>query len=195
MRGVWQARFPTRGRGGPVLVALAAFQACLAVDEVQTPNADVDLSSERGAGGGGGSSASGDSPAASGSCAEPGWALVRVGGRDQLIAWTAPVLTPSCSAAPHRLTALAPRLGSSVSLDVSSSTGQVVEATYSSTSSGADGELWGEYVAPIDIATVRFGTATSAEAQPFEFAGAVLGPFGPVSIAMSGCALIRPTRC
>jgi hypothetical protein len=171
-----------------VLILAPALQGCIAIDEVQTPNGDVDLSPEEGAGGSG-------SPPPPGACVEQGWTIVRVGDRDQLPAWTPPALAPSCSAAPHRLTALAPRLGSSLELEVSTSTGQVALATYSTTNTGADGEPWGEYVAPIDLGMVRFGAASSPELQPFEFAGTILGPFGPVSIAMAGCARVLPTRC
>jgi hypothetical protein len=70
-----------------------------------------------------------------------------------------------------------------------------VDATYSTTSIGADGETWGEYEALIDIEAVSFAAASSATEQPFEFSGTILGPFGPVSIAVSGCARVRPARC
>jgi hypothetical protein len=101
----------------------------------------------------------------------------------------------SCNAAPHRLTALAPRIGSSLSLEISTRTGQVVEATYSTTSTGADGEPWGEYVAPIEVQRLSLGVASSATEQPFELVGSILGPFGPVSISMIGCARVRSGPC
>lgn len=179
--------------GGLVLAALLG--GCVAIDELQTPAADIDLSPERGAAG----AASDAGPAASGSdgrdCASLGWAFVRVGGRDELPAWSAPVLTPSCGTAPHRLTALAPRLGSSLSLLVAASTGRVVEATYATTGIGADGEEWGDYEAWIDLGAASFGAVTTPGQQPFQLAGTIIGPFGPVPIEVSGCARVRATGC
>lgn len=165
---------------------------CIALDEVQTPYGDFDRSADMRAPGAGDAGVSSSDPSA---CGEQGWVFVRVGGRDQRPSWSAPDLAPSCGSAPHRLTALAPRIGSALRLGVSSSTGRVVDATYSSTSTGADGETWGEYEAPIDIESVRFAAASSATEQPFEFSGTILGPFGPVPIAVSGCARVRPARC
>jgi hypothetical protein len=166
----------------------AAIVGCLTVDEVQTPNADIMLSDEAATGSGG-------SPASSSSCSEQGWALVRIADRDQLPMWSAPVLAPSCSTAPHRLTALAPRTGNSLSLEISPRTGQVVEASYSTTSTGADGEPWGEYVAPVDVERLTLNAASSPAEQPFELAGIILGPFGPVPIRMIGCARVRLVPC
>lgn len=112
-----------------------------------------------------------------------------------MAAWSAPIFTLSCGAAPHRLTALAPRLGSALSLEVSSSTGRALDATYSTTGIGADGEPWGDYEALIDLGALSFGSLTAPEQQPFQFDGTILGPFGPVSIAVSGCARLRATGC
>jgi hypothetical protein len=168
---------------------------CVAIDEVQTPNGDLDFSPDgegsgaAGAGGQGGESSEGRD------CASLGWAFVHVGGRDELPSWSAPVLTVGCGAAPHRLTALAPRLGSSLSFMVAGSTGRVVEATYSTTGLGADGEDWGSYEAWIDLGAASFGVATTAGQQPFQLAGTILGPFGPVPIELSGCARVRATGC
>jgi hypothetical protein len=120
---------------------------------------------------------------------------VRVGGRDELPAWSAPVLTQSCGTAPHRLTALAPRLGSALSLLVAASTGRVVEATYATTGIGADGEEWGDYEAWIDLGTASFGAVTTPGQQPVQLAGTIVGPFGPVPIEVSGCARVRATGC
>lgn len=168
----------------------ALFMSCVALDEVQTPNADVDLSPEAGAAGQAGSGSTAESD-----CAAQGWAFVRIDGRDQLASWSAPVLAQSCGAAPHRLSAVAPRLGSAVLLDLSVNGGRVVEAIYSTTGVGGDGEEWGSYDAVIDVESVSFGVATVPAQQPFELAGTILGPFGPVSIAMSGCARLRPSSC
>jgi hypothetical protein len=169
---------------------------CVAIDEVQTPNGDIDLSPEEaaaGAGGQAGSSSNGSD------CAALGWAFVHVGGRDELAAWSAPTLTLSCGAAPHRLSALAPRLGSALSLAVGANTGRVIEATYSTTGVGADGEEWGDYDALIDLGAATFGAAIPAagipEQQPFQFEGSILGPFGPVPIEVSGCARVRAAGC
>jgi hypothetical protein len=170
---------------------------CVAIDEVQTPSADIDFSPEAsaaGAGGQAGSSGEGRD------CATLGWAFLRVGGRDEMPAWSAPTLTLSCGNAPHRLTALAPRLGSELSLLFRASTGRVVEATYSTTGLGADGEEWGDYDAVIDVGAVSVGDVTASSAgvpvqQPFQFEGTILGPFGPVSIGVSGCARIRAEAC
>lgn len=178
-------------RLGTGCLSAAALAGCVALDTVQTPIGDVDLSSDMPAAG---AMRDGGAPESE-ACGEPGWSFVRIDGRDQLPAWSAPDLAPSCGSAPHRLTALAPRIGSSLRLGVSSSTGRIVDATYSTTSTGADGETWGEYEALIDIETIRFATPSSATEQPFELSGTILGPFGPVSIAMSGCARVRPARC
>jgi hypothetical protein len=192
-RGVSSSVRKATGRGKRLSwllpnVVVAAI-GCLAIDDVQTPNGDVEFSREGAPAGDAGVRES------SGRCPEQGWTLVRVDGRDQLSAWSAAGLAPSCSAAPHRLTALAPRTRASLSVEVSTRTGQVVEATYSTTDTGADGEAWGEYQAPIDVERLSFGAATSPTEQPFEFAGTILGPFGPVSIAMIGCARVPPNPC
>jgi hypothetical protein len=171
------------------LLSLAGLAfGCPAIDGVETPNGDVDFSPDEAAN-------DADSQASSDGCRERGWTLVLVAGRDQLSTWSAPSLVPSCSAAPHRLTALAPETDSSLSLEVSVRTGQVVEATYTTTNTGADGEAWGEYVAPIDVERLSFGAASAPTEQPFAFAGTILGPFGPVPITMIGCARVRPSPC
>jgi hypothetical protein len=120
---------------------------------------------------------------------------MRVGGRDERAAWAEPSLAASCGAGPHRLTAQAPRLGSSLAISLSSRTGRLVEATYSTTDTGADGEPWGDYVATIDVDNLMLSSASSPGEQPFELAGTIWGPFGPVSIALSGCARIRQSPC
>jgi hypothetical protein len=188
VRGFWRHRVG-QGKGW---LSVAALAGCIAIDEVQTPNGDIELSPDVPAEG---RRDAGASQSAPGTCATEGWSFVRVGGRDQRTAWSAPDLAPSCGSAPHRLTALAPRIGSSLRLGVSTSTGRIVDATYSTTGTGADGETWGEYEALIDIESVSFAAASSATRQPFELSGTILGPFGPVSIAVSGCARVRPARC
>lgn len=170
----------------------ALLSSCVTLDEVQTPSGDLDFSAERGAAGSGGRGASGQDDEAA--CGAQGWAFLRLGGRDDLAAWSAPMLTLSCGAAPHRLTALAPRLGSAFALEVSASTGRALDATYSTTGIGADGEPWGDYEAWIELSALRFGAATPDQ-QTFQFEGSILGPFGPVPIAVSGCARVRAPGC
>jgi hypothetical protein len=177
-------------------LALAALlTGCAAIDEIQTPGADIDLSPEPGAAGAAGAGGQAGSSSDGRDCASLGWALVNVGGRDQLPAWSAPVLTQSCGTAPHRLTALAPRLGSSLSLLLAANTGRVLEATYSTTGIGADGEEWGDYEAWIDLGAAALGAVTTPGQQPFQLAGTILGPFGPVPIELSGCARVRAAGC
>ena len=178
-----------RGRGAALALLLAG---CVAIDEVQTPNGDIDLSPQAGGAASGGQ---GGAAGATRDCAALGWAYLHVGGRDALPSWSAPTLTRSCGTAPHRLTALAPRLGSALSLDVAVSTGRVVEATYSTTGIGADGEPWGDYDAPVDLGALRFGAVNTPDQQPFQFEGSILGPFGPVPIEVSGCARVRASGC
>lgn len=170
---------------------------------MQTPNGDLDLSPERAAAGragqaAGGQGSAGDGEASAGvegACGAQGWAFLRLDGRDELAAWSAPVMTLGCGAAPHRLTALAPRLGSAISLEVSASTGRALGAIYSTTGVGADGEPWGDYEAPIDLGALSFGAVITPEEQPFRFEGTIFGPFGPVPIAVSGCARVRGAGC
>ena len=121
--------------------------------------------------------------------------LVSVAGREQSASWSAPSLTLSCGAAPYRLSAAAPRLGSALSFSVSASNGRVLEGTYSTARVGADGEEWGDYDAPIDVDSATFGAATSPAEQPFQLVGTIFGPFGLVPIALSGCARIIPASC
>lgn len=175
------------------LVALVA--GCVTIDEVQTPNGDLDFSPEADADGTADAGGRGEAGGDGRDCASLGWAFVHVGGRDELPSWSAPVLTRGCGAAPHRLTALAPRLGSALSLMVAANTGRVVEATYSTTGVGADGEEWGSYEAWIDLGALSFGVASTPGQQPFVLAGSILGPFGPVSIELSGCARVRAAGC
>jgi len=171
---------------------------CVAIDDVQTPNGDIDLSPESGGAGGGSSAGGGGRGGAANptrDCAALGWAFLHVGGRDVLPSWSAPTLTRSCGTAPHRLTALAPRLGSALSLDVAVNSGRIVEATYSTTGVGADGEQWGDFDAFMDLGALRFGAVNTPEQQPFQFEGSILGPFGPVPIEVSGCARVRADGC
>lgn len=168
---------------------------CVSIDEVQTPNGDLDFSPDSEAGGAAGTGGQGGAAGAGRDCASLGWGSLHLGGRDELPSWSAPVLTQSCGLSPHRFTALAPRLGSSLSLSVAANTGRVLEATYSTTGVGADGEEWGSYEAWIDLDAVSFGGATTPGQQPFQLTGTILGPFGPVSIELSGCARVRSAGC
>jgi hypothetical protein len=163
--------------------------ACVSIDDIQTPNGDLDVSSRDKPASRGGPDAS------PGDACEPGWVAIRFDGREQRTAWTAASLVASCSSAPHRLTAQAPSLGASLSLSLSSSTGRVLEAVYSSTRLGADGEEWGAYDAVIDLTGLQFGVTTDPTRQPFAFVGTIFGPFGAVTIEASGCAGVRATTC
>jgi hypothetical protein len=136
-------------------------------------------------------------PAASGvgPCTTPGWRYMRVAGRDQSSVWVAPTLTISCGAAPYRLAGAAPRLGVSLVLDIARSSGVVVDANYRTSNQGADGEAWGEYEAAIDVTSARIALSEASAAQPFEFAGTILGPYGPVAIEAAGCASLQASLC
>lgn len=177
----------------PTLVALLSgvLAGCVSIDEVQTPNGDVSFAGRDD----GATGSTDDSDAPPDACADGGWTFVSIGGREQAAEWSAPVLTPSCSNAPHRLTALAPRLGALLELGLSPSSGRIVEALYTSTELGADGEPWGDYSAPVELDVASFAPASAPARQPFELAGAILGPYGPVALAVSGCASVRSVAC
>src|SRR4029078_1496183 len=96
--------------------------------------------------------------------------------------------------APHGLSATAPTLAWTLELALSSSTGRVVDATYTTTDLGADGEQWGDYAALVELSVLRFGAATDTE-QPFELAGTIFGPFGAVPLEAAGCARLRRSPC
>jgi hypothetical protein len=130
-----------------------------------------------------------------GPCKAAGWRYMRVAGREQAQLWAAPTLTISCGVGPYRLAGGAPRMAASLLLDIARSSGVVVEASYHTDDQGADGESWGEYDAPIDVTSARIGLSEGAAQQPFEFAGSILGPYGPVSIEAAGCALLRASLC
>jgi len=179
------------GQRGAVLVLVVLSTACLSIDEVQTPNGDISR---------GGSAAEltpeamSDDAEMPSACGEAGWTLVRLANRDQLAAWTAPSMAQGCGAAPHRLSAAAPTLGWALELALSSSTGRVVDATYTTTDLGADGEPWGDYAALVELSVLRFGAATESE-QTFELAGSIFGPFGAVPLEAAGCARLRRSPC
>lgn len=128
-------------------------------------------------------------------CDTPGWTFVRVGARDQAAVWAPPTLSTSCAAAPYRLTASAPRLGVALRLDISRTTGRILDATFLTTGVGPDGEAWGDYEAPIDVASSRLGASSVAGEQPFQLEGVILGPYGVIPIAMAGCTSLRAAPC
>jgi hypothetical protein len=130
-----------------------------------------------------------------GVCPTLGWAVVRLGARDQATSWSSPMLVGSCGTGPYRLIGEAPRLGASLEVSLSSRTGRAVEASYATEELGADGESWGPYVAPMEVTSVRVGVADATGTQPFEFAGSILGPYGVVAITASGCASFRASPC
>jgi hypothetical protein len=167
---------------------------CLSVDEIQTPNGDIDLSGDEATPD---ESAESDEPGAEddGVCGSSGFRVFRAAGRDQLGAWARASLVPSCRGTGYRLSALAPRLGSSFAVDLTADGSRVLEAAYTTTSVGADGEEWGEYEAVVDVAALRFGAALESGAQPFELVANILGPYGPVSFEVSGCALVGLSPC
>lgn len=193
-RGEHAARL-VRRRLGRALSLAALLGGCVAIDEVQTPGADIDFSPEGGSAGAAGSGGQAGSASDGRDCESLGWAFVHVGGRDELPAWSAPVLTQSCGTALPRLTALAPRLGSSLSLVLAANGGRILEATFSTMGIGADGEEWGDYEAWIDLEAASFGAVTTPGQQPFQLEGTILGPFGPVFIELSGCARVRTAGC
>jgi hypothetical protein len=175
------------------VLALGGLGGCLSVDEVQTPNGDIQLSRDEAAPEGG------TDPRAAGAddavCGTQGFRVVRAAGRDQLGAWSRASLVPSCTGTRNRLSALAPRLGSSFAIELNADGSQVLSATYSTTSVGADGEEWGEYEALVDVGSLRFLAQRASGEQPFELVGNILGPFGPVSFEASGCAQVRLNPC
>jgi hypothetical protein len=169
----------------------SACAACVSLDEIQTPNGDLNVASRDPLQPGGSSTAD----ASAGDACREGWAAIRFDGREQRTAWAAPSLTLSCGSAPHRLSALAPALGASLSLSLASSTGRVLDAAYSSTRIGADGEEWGAYDAVIDVTELELAATANPTQQPFLFLGTIFGPFGPVTIEASGCARVRASSC
>ena len=105
----------TMGRlQGRSLLALtgALLAGCVSVDELQTPNGDLGF----GAAGAGGAAPVSPEPAEEGTCARDGWSSLRVSGREEGMDWAMPSLARGCSGAPHRLSALAPRLGAALEI-------------------------------------------------------------------------------
>lgn len=169
----------------------ALLAGCVSVDEIQTPNGDLGFDGA----GAGGTSAAPPEADQEGQCGAGGWSMLRVAGREQVMDWAEPSLVPGCSGAPHRLSALAPRLGANLLVLLAANTGRVVDASYSTTAVGADGEDWGDFEAFVELASLSFATATTATEQPFDLAGTIWGPFGPVSLVASGCARVRVSPC
>jgi hypothetical protein len=130
-----------------------------------------------------------------GPCTTPGFRFVLLGGRDQVRTWAAPILRLGCGTGPYRLLGDAPGTGASLRLSISRSTGAVVEASYSTRDVGADGEVWGEYEALVELTSSRIQFSASSPSQPFELAGSILGPYGPVELAVAGCATLQPEPC
>jgi hypothetical protein len=186
------------GRSLRVGVALVCLAGCVAIDEIQTPNGDIDLSADE-AGSQGGSAGQGGSGGRAGEvdavCGSQGFRVVRAAGRDVLGAWSRASLVSACAGSGHRLSALAPRLGSSFAIDLTADATRVIQATYSTTLVGADGEEWGEYEALVEVSALRFGAPRQAGEQPFELVGTILGPYGPVSFEAAGCAEVRLNPC
>lgn len=200
----WRAPEAGRRRAGALkqrplllLAVVLALVSCLTLEDgtpqqtAGSPSAsDAQMSS--GAAGGPGSPTQ---EGAQNSCDSPGWTVVRVGAQDQAAVWAAPTLSTGCAAAPYRLTASAPRLGVALRLDISRTTGRILDATYVTTGVGPDGEAWGEYEAPIDVASSRLGSSNVASEQAFQLEGLILGPYGVIPIAMAGCASLRAAPC
>jgi hypothetical protein len=105
------------------------------------------------------------------------------------------MLRVGCGTQPYRLLGDAPGTGAALRLSISRSTGAVVEASYSTREVGADGEVWGEYEAPVELTSSRIRVSAGALSQPFEFAGSILGPYGPVAISVAGCAKLQTELC
>jgi hypothetical protein len=173
-----------------VLFLVSACTACVSLDDIQTPNGDLNVAARDPLQPG----SSAPDASADDACTE-GWTALRFDGREQRTAWSAPSLTLSCSSAPHRLAALAPARGASMSVSLASSTGRVLEATYASTRLGADGEEWGEYAAVLDVTRLEFAATSNPTQQPFVLVGTIFGPFGPVTVEASGCARVRSSSC
>ena len=76
---------------------------------------------------------------------------MRIAGREQGADWAQPSLAFGCGSSPHRLSALAPRLGATLEVLVAANGARVIDATYSTTRLGADGEDWGEYDAFVEL--------------------------------------------
>lgn len=164
---------------------------CVSLDEVQTPNGGLELSSDEATPAG----AAGQGGGADPGCGSQGFRLLRAAGRDVLGAWSRPSLVPSCTGAVQRLSARAPRLGSAFAIDLSADGARLLQATYSTAGVGADGEEWGEYEAVLDVAALRFEAPRQAGEQPFELVGTILGPYGPVAFEAAGCAEVRLDPC
>jgi len=176
---------------GLLALSGASLLGCVAVDGVQTPNGTFG----DGAAGAGGSSDAPLEPEDDGPCGEGGWSFLRVAGREQAADWAQSSLASGCSGAPSRLSAFAPRLGATLEILLAANGGRVIDATYSTTGVGADGEDWGEYAAYVELVSLTFPVATGPAEQPFDLTGTIWGPFGPVSLAASGCARVRLTPC
>jgi hypothetical protein len=199
------ASLPTVGTVGSefrrrllIAVGLVCFEGCVSLDEIQTPNGDLDLSSDEAASGGGAAGqggSAGQGNEADTLCGRQGFRIVRAAGRDVLGSWSRASLVSACGGSGHRLSALAPRLGSAFAVDLTADGTRVIQATYSTTAVGADGEEWGEYEAVVDVSALRFGAALQAGEQPFELTGNILGPYGPVSFEAAGCADVRLNPC
>ena len=173
---------------GVLALSGALLFGCVSVDEVQTPNGTF-------GDGAAGTSAAPLESAGEGPCGEDGWSFLRIAGREQGPDWAQPSLAFACGSSPHRLSALAPRLGATLEVLVAANGARVIDATYSTTRLGADGEDWGEYDAFVELSSSSFPAAMTATEQPFDLAGTIWGPFGPVSLAASGCARLRVTPC
>jgi hypothetical protein len=170
---------------------VGAFTGCLDI------RSDAEDAGSRGALEPAAPDAGGNSPEAAsvGPCTSPGFRFVLLGGRDQVRSWSAPMLRVGCGTGPYRLLGDAPGTGAALRLSISRSTGAVVEASYSTREVGADGEVWGEYEAPVELTSSRIQVLAGAPSQPFELEGSILGPFGPVTIAVAGCANLQAEPC
>jgi len=182
-----------RGRllGGGLL----CLAGCLSIDEIQTPNGDIELARDEAAAAGAGGGAAQPADAVAELCGSQGFRLVRAAGRDLVGAWSRASLVPSCSGTRYRLSALAPRLESSFAVDLTGDGASVIQASYSTLNLGADGEQWGEFEAAVDVAGLRFGQPLQSGEVPFELSGTILGPYGPVSFEAAGCAERRLNPC
>jgi len=182
-------------------LAGAVLAGCVSVDELQTPYGDLAGNDPAGndpagnAGGAGGAAAMPAPPDEEEQCAADGWSSLRVAGREQRMDWAMPSLASGCAGAPYRLSALAPGLGAALEITLAASSGRVIDATYSTTTLGADGAEWGPYQAFVELDSLSFAQATTATEQPFDLAGTIWGPFGPVPVAAVGCARVRVSPC
>ena len=179
-----------RLRGGGLL----CLAGCLSIDEIQTPNGDIELARDEAAAGAGGGAARQADPAVE-VCGSQGFRLVRAAGRELSGSWSRASLVPSCSGTRYRLSALAPLLESSFAVELTGDGTRVIQASYSTLNLGADGEQWGEFEAVVDVAALRFGQLLQSGEVPFELSGTILGPYGPVSFEAAGCAERRLNPC